>query len=205
VHGAWPGRGGDNATELGSRLGLSSVFIPTERRWWHDNFGNGLLSRMPLQSVHQIPLPGTQGCKYRNAILASFTHNGKDIRLLATHVDRIGDHDRQLRSVIDLFLQLESPAILMGDLNSKADDPQLRALLDRSDVSDFACEQWPDGRKPLRRVDWIILRGLRCVNKESRDLGASDHAAVCAEIELIDEVPPDSLKQVGYQSIVPAD
>jgi endonuclease/exonuclease/phosphatase (EEP) superfamily protein YafD len=94
---------------------------------------------------------------------------------------------RWLRAVIALYLALDEPAILVGDMNSDADDPQIRQLSDTPGVDD------PVGgllgpeileKDAPRRIDWIFTRGLRCVDAGIRDDGASDHPMIWAELEL---------------------
>jgi endonuclease/exonuclease/phosphatase family metal-dependent hydrolase len=170
------------AGRLARRLDAASLFAPTERRWWHDDFGNGLLARLPLKNWQRIPLPGTQDKKFRNAVLTSFEIQGQTVHLLATHVDTRTDRAAQLESVIALFLALEPPAILMGDLNSQRDDPLLQELLDRPDVTDALADANPAAK--ANRVDWIITRGLKTLHAEVRPNNASDHPLVWAEFTL---------------------
>ena len=60
----WP----NQAAELGKLLSMESAFVPTERRWWHDHFGNAVsLSRFPIQQIHRIPLVGTRGARLFDA------------------------------------------------------------------------------------------------------------------------------------------
>jgi endonuclease/exonuclease/phosphatase family metal-dependent hydrolase len=185
VHGAWIDDDGDSASTLGEKLQMGSLFVPTERRWGYDHFGNGLLAKLPLTSLHRIGLPSTQKSKFRNAILSTCELDGRTVRVLTTHIDRVEDHDRQLRAVFDLFVNLQSPAILMGDLNTFPENADLKLLLARPDITAVIGEQETEHRHREYSVDWIICRGLKCVSRDSRDSGASDHPAVCAELELV--------------------
>ena len=83
--------------------------------------------------------------------------------------------------MISLYLALSEPAILLGDLNSDAGDPQIRRLLATPGVTDAVGKIL--GPRDQPRIDWIITRGLRCVDAGIRDSGASDHQAVWAELE----------------------
>ncbi|NQX90441.1 MAG: endonuclease/exonuclease/phosphatase family protein [Halioglobus sp.] len=168
----------NQAGAIADSLDMAWVFAPTERRWWHDHFGNALLTNVGLNSFQQIALPGTQHEGHRNAILATFSLGDQDVRILATHIDRRIDRQVQLAKVIDLFLALRAPAILMGDLNTRPDDPQLTKLLSSPDVVDAGTI---DSDLPDRRIDWIIARGLRPVAAGHVDNDASDHPLVWAE------------------------
>lgn len=83
--------------------------------------------------------------------------------------------------MIALFLSLREPALLLGDLNSNADDPQIRRLLATPGVTDAVGTIL--GRKDPKPNDWIISRGLRCLAAEIHDSNASDHAALRVELE----------------------
>lgn len=173
------------AAQLGRRLGMAWLFAPTERRWWHEHFGNGILSNIAARSGLTIPLPGTQSAKHRNAVLLRLGEGERAISLLVTHLDHVSDRQLQLRAVTELFLSLEPPAVLIGDLNTPGDDPLLKALLSRPDVRDAVADvAGPRARK--RRIDWIITRGLRVRDAGIRETAASDHPLVWAELEFVD-------------------
>ena len=178
----------NQAAELGERLQLASAFVPAERQWWHDHFGNGLLSRRPIDGLSRWPLPGTRGKAFRNAVLAHLPIGGRTIKLLLTHIDREQDREAQLAFVIQHFLALESPAILMGDLNTPANHPQLIALRQRADVHSALHDGMPDG-PPAETIDWLFHRGLVTVSAQVVVVTASDHPVLFAELALPDEEP----------------
>jgi len=187
VRGTWdPSWSPDQASQLGSLLGMRSAFVPTERRWWHDHFGNALLTRIPIRQIHRLPLAGTRGKAFRCAVLAQFEFQQQTVQLLTVHVDSQSDREEQLRTVIALFEGLLAPAILMGDLNSTPDDPQLRQLLARPDVVDALHNEPPDARG-RQHIDWILARGFRCKSGRLIANDASDHPAAVAELEILAE------------------
>lgn len=180
VHaGGWTG-GPNQSQALGQRLQLQSAFLPTERRWWSDHFGNGLLTRGPVELVQRCPLPGTRGKAFRQAVLTEVPFQGERVRILGVHVDRQDDRIPQLAVVTRMFLALAPPAILLGDLNTKADDPALKTLLTAPDVVDPLAGVAAAGG----HIDWILARGLDCRKIEYVTGDASDHPAVRAEFSL---------------------
>lgn len=88
----------------------------------------------------------------------------------------------QLRTVSELFLALAEPAVLMGDMNSTADDPQIIALKNGEGVVDAVGMH--DSSASAGRIDWIFTRGLHSVDAGVEDHGASDHPLVWAELEV---------------------
>lgn len=180
-----PWSGPDQAETLARHLGLAAAFAPAERQWWRDHFGNGILSRRPLAGILRCPLPGTRGKAFRNVVLAYLPFRDRTVKLLVTHIDREDDREHQLAAVIRLFLALEPPVVLMGDLNSTADDPQLVSLLARADVSSALHDGLPDG-PPRGTIDWLFHRGLRTVSARLVAVDASDHPLLLAELALED-------------------
>ena len=181
VAGYFSGRNRHQAAELGRDLNMAAVFAPTERRFWHNHFGNGLLSRVRLGTVLRVPLPCTQGRKFRSAMLTRFVVDGRKVNFLAVHIDRVKDRQSQLREVFALFHSLKSPAVLVGDLNIRKNDPLFRKLI-QPDDSDPAESCRPVS--PASGVDWIISRGLTVVTHGFVDDGASDHPLIWVEFEL---------------------
>lgn len=169
--------------ELGQLLDAPRLFAASERRWWHDDFGNGLVSRLPVRHWSVEPLPGQRSSGYRSLVRATLpAGDGRTLQVLVTHLDRTTDRLEQLRLVGALFLSLREPAILMGDLNTRGDDPTLAEILAAAGVDD------PIGDTPKlpakERIDWILTRGLRTIDGGAVITAASDHPLVWAEVEL---------------------
>ena len=173
---------GNQAAALSHLLRLPFEFAPAERRWGHDSFGNAVLTDLPVTAWHRVVIPTGPLAADRNYVSLDLTWQGRPLHVIATHVDFKSNGDDQLRKVIETFLSLPEPAVLMGDLNHPAADPQIAALARTPGVQE-AVGQVLD---PVPgRVDWIFLRGLRAVDAGPVELGASDHPAYWAEVRLI--------------------
>ncbi len=188
VHGPGLWQHSDQAQQLGRQLGMAWLFAPNSRRWYFHETGNGLLTALPVSFWQRIPLSRRRDHSHRNLVLAALQHRRRTIHVLLSHINRRDpDRSEQLRAVIELYLALAAPAVLMGDLNSDADDPLLRRLLATPGVTDPVGEilatRSPGGEEP-RRIDWIITRGLNCVDAGMQDDGASDHPVIWVELEL---------------------
>jgi endonuclease/exonuclease/phosphatase family metal-dependent hydrolase len=181
VGGRWPWQSVDQAQALGQLTGLSWLFAPFERRWYCYEFGNGLLSRVPIRGWQRIPVVAGGG-KPRNVVLATAAVGTRTCRVIVAHVSRRAERQEELRSVFSLFRAADAPVVLLGDLNTTADDPQLRQLLATPGVVD-ALAGAPD--VPGQHIDWILLRGLRPVHAGRVDEGASDHPLFWAEVEFL--------------------
>jgi endonuclease/exonuclease/phosphatase family metal-dependent hydrolase len=180
VHGAGlPERSHEHqATELARKLDMPYLFAPTEKQLGRPSFGNALLCRLPVTSWLRIPLASSPDRGKRNALLATIDLNGRPLRLIVTHVDLRTDHVGQLGAVIALFRALQPPVILMGDLNAQITSKQMQELINQPDVD------WVNADAQGKSRDWIIGRGLRFIEHESLDNGASDHRCLRAVVEV---------------------
>lgn len=172
----------NQAAVLGTSLKSYWLFAPTEKQWWHEHFGNGIVHRYGLPDVVRIPLDNTRGKAYRNAMLWTVELQGGRVRVLSTHIDRTDDREHQLRTVIGLFHALQPPCVLMGDLNTVAADPQLDVLRKTDGVISPLHDQIPD--LPPSNIDWIFTRGLKTLSAERIENDASDHPIITAEFAL---------------------
>ena len=181
VHGSLIGELGNEIYGLGKESGLPLLFAPTERQWFHDSFGNGILCDLRVTHWQRFPISTSASHSNRNLLLVDAIYFDKPLHILITHLDRHEDHDAELRTVISLFDDLSEPAILLGDLNTIASDPQLQALDSIPGVVN--CLQAKLGDTiDASNVDWIYVRGLRCLNAGFSDNGASDHHLAWAEL-----------------------
>ncbi|MCE9607002.1 MAG: endonuclease/exonuclease/phosphatase family protein [Planctomycetia bacterium] len=183
VHGPGPWEKEDQASALGRTLHMTSLFTPTEQRWWQAKFGNGLLSKLDVRSWQVVPLERRHGKSYRNLVhVRAKAANGTPLNILVTHIDRSDDRERheQMRTVGEYFLALQSPAVLMGDLNSDAADQEIVKLLDQPGVVDVLGKV--KGFQTPRHIDWILTRGLEPVDAGVSPVGPSDHAHIWADL-----------------------
>jgi endonuclease/exonuclease/phosphatase family metal-dependent hydrolase len=179
------GFNGPQVAAVADQLHMAWLFVPAERRWWRNDYGNALLTRAALTDCVRIPLPTPARHRFRAALLANFVHQGRTVHLLAAHIDKDleqNTHDLQLRTVADLFLSLSEPAILMGDLNEFSTHPEIVRLLRTAGVHS-ALADVPKPKVKTDPIDWIFTRGFRTVRAEWRVTPSSDHPVACAELQ----------------------
>jgi endonuclease/exonuclease/phosphatase family metal-dependent hydrolase len=180
--------GTSQTQEFARSLQLRGVFAPTEHRWWHDDFGNALLT--PHESpILRIPLPQTQERGHRNLTLIRIPlANGQTATIVSTHLDRRDDQPEQVAFVLELFLALQPPAVLMGDLNIPRSDPRLIKLVRHHQTTDALLTN-PATSHPSM-IELIYTRGLTVRAAGAIDIGASDHPLVWAELVPLNPAPP---------------
>ena len=184
VHRKW--RTGNQTERLANRLQMQWLFAPTERRWSGEHFGSALLSRVSVTDWQRVSLPRRLGRGYRNYLLSEVplqrdTQPNSQLRVIVTHIDNKGDRHEQLQTVLDLFRTSPKPVVLLGDLNSTADDPLLQELLANPEVLDCIAAAAP--HNPRGRIDWILARGVTCRSAGVSQTIASDHPRLWAELE----------------------
>jgi endonuclease/exonuclease/phosphatase family metal-dependent hydrolase len=189
VDGSYFGPPTNQAQELADRTGHAWLFAPTQRRYWREDFGNGFLTRLPVQNWVRIPLPtAPKRSGWRNMVILRVDFGGTLVPVIVTHIDRESDHDNQVRMVARLFDSLQSPALLLADLNASQHNPEVSALLALPGVHDCLA----DGGLNIDaegRIDWIIARGfhtLRSGQIQGTAIGerASDHPLYWADVRI---------------------
>lgn len=149
--------------------------------------GNGLLSRVALDSLEDHKLPGM--IPGRGAIAARVKVGGKDVLVVQLHLS-LGtrSRDRQLSYVRDL-IGSEQHAIVMGDLNS-----HLGELLFTSPLRDTALAPaervdptYPSWRPEVALDHVLVTPGLELKDYEVLDIKLSDHRPIAVTVQVADE------------------
>lgn len=183
VHGFLFGHAANQAQELGENLRRPWLYAPSEMRWFHESFGNAVISSVPIQRWLRLPVVGTQMRGHRNVVFLNVRVDGRPVNVLITHLDRERDRSAQLQSVAMLFFSLAEPVVLMGDLNREPDDPEMQPLIHAAGVEDCLA-RFPSDLTDTR-VDWILVRGMTALSAGLDEGGhASDHPLAWAELEI---------------------
>ena len=170
----------DQTGTLQSQLGTFGLFAPTVQRWFHDYRGNSLLSVFPVDRWRSYHLPNAGGRRYRIYTVAEVSIGGQVLSVLFTHLHTRAGREQQLKIVLEHFGRLPVPAVLIGDLNSRRDDPVFAGL--PGDAVDGIAQAL--GAKDTPRVDWIFTRGLEIKNGGRVDSEVSDHPYFWIEVRL---------------------
>jgi endonuclease/exonuclease/phosphatase family metal-dependent hydrolase len=183
----------DGATDLPAylsrRLGMPYVFHGTTDPGW----GNAILSRYPIVASGwgRLPLAGT--LLARGYLWAEVEVGASEpLLIIATHLHHIeSEHGPRLAQVPVLleFWDGRPHTLLMGDLNSEPDYPEMGLVAEAGMVDSWAEAGRGDGftwpaRDPFERIDWIwhspdlAAREIRVVRST-----ASDHLGLLATID----------------------
>lgn len=185
----------DEPAELGRLTGMRSIFernIPFEG----GDYGNAILSRLPVTSHKNIPLPSHYVGEQRGALVAELTApDGRTpFRLIATHLD-YRSNDGERRDSVKRLEELAGeapgrPTLLVGDLNSLPDSEVLTLFeTNWKRSTPMPLPTFPSD-KPSRQIDYVLFRpAARWKVVENRVLDepvASDHRPLLVVLELLD-------------------
>lgn len=151
-------------------------------------YGNGLLSRYPIQEyeVYQLPSFGEQ----RTLLKTIINIDGYTLAVYNTH---LGLKESERKEQTDFILQLLSEEaldyVLMGDMNSKSSklSDMTDKLQDSAQGSDKAQQSTFQEGELQERIDYILgSSGLKLSGYDVVTSEASDHYPVLCKIEIKD-------------------
>lgn len=150
---------------------------------------NGLLSKLEPRAVVNHPLPGRIGG--RGILVARFGDSDDALTIAIAHLSLgAGSRASQLAFIAEL-LHDQPHAVLMGDFNCTADQPEMQQLFQRTRLQppEHRIPTFPSW-SPQRAIDHILVgNGLRAHQAQALPAAQSDHLALSVELE----VPETSL------------
>ena len=161
------------------------LFCPTRYRWFRENRGNAILSKLPICSWQTNQLPDQSGISFRNMTVANFQWQGQSCYFINTHLHTSIGKTEQLQEVLNEFDKYAN-VILVGDFNSKPENEFLSRHLQSSDVID-AIRYCEIDSNEKDRIDWIITRGWKINSGKMIEKGVSDHPFYEINLELLQD------------------
>ncbi|MDZ4683613.1 MAG: endonuclease/exonuclease/phosphatase family protein [Planctomycetaceae bacterium] len=181
----------DQPAELARLTGLTAVFEKNIDLQGGE-YGNAVLTKLPIQSHRNHPLPQLVEGEKRGALAVEVTCGGQPLTILGTHFDHRPEPGDRIASAKQLNQwatdHADQAALLIGDLNATPDSEPLRLLKEQwRDTAAQPLPTIPVG-KPSRQIDFILVRPAdRWRTVEIRVLDetvASDHRPIFAVLEL---------------------
>lgn len=182
----------DLATELGLRVKMIPLFgaaMPYDGGF----YGESILSKRPIISSRNVPLPHSPGNEPRTALeILTQLESGDTICFIGTHLEHqkhSSDRIDQVKKINNVWKDYRYPTILAGDLN---DTPHSKPI---SILSHFWTDTFGENVEftypsdnPKVKIDYIMFRPLEKweiqENKVICDKIASDHCAVLSVLIL---------------------
>ncbi len=182
----------DQALELSRALDMQVVFgASVTRSAKHGRareYGNAVLSHLPILTHELHALPGGSGQEPRSAQRLLVELDGGALWVINTHLSHDSADIRrgQARAVRDLVGQDMGTAVIAGDFNADNDAPELSALADLRDAW-TECGRG-DGRthparRPSRRLDHVLCSaGVVASSAQVISSDASDHLPLAVDL-----------------------
>jgi endonuclease/exonuclease/phosphatase family metal-dependent hydrolase len=165
---------------------------PNRRMGGVASSANGLLSRLEPVEVRDYALPGRIGG--RGVLLARFGDGPQGLTVAVAHLS-LGASSRkpQLDFIAELLSDYPN-AVLMGDFNCRAEQPEMQALYRQTRLLPPGCivPSFPSWQ-PQKAIDHILISdSLRTVDTRAMPALNSDHLAIAMNVE----VPAVALREV---------
>ncbi len=155
----------DQARELSRALNMQVVFgasvIRSARNGTPREYGNAILSRLPILSHELHPLPVSPAHEPRSAQRVLIELAGGTLWVINTHLsyESAADRAAQARVVRGLAEAEMGPTVIAGDFNADNDAPELAALADLRDAwtecgSGAGCTH--PAHRPNKRLDHVL-------------------------------------------------
>lgn len=186
----WTGRV-DMPAVLAARLGFSWTFGDNVRGAGGSQYGTAVLSRFPIESSQNTPLPNPPGTQQRGLLHAQLDVDGSPLSVYNTHLEHTSPTARlaQIRQVMAIVRSDPLPTLLGGDLNATPSSPVLAVA--RTVLTDTWAEVGSGiGRTvPKARIDYLLhasVEGGTLAPKRALVLASrvSDHSALWARYRL---------------------
>ncbi len=150
------------------------LMAATRKRWFREQRGNAILSRLPVTRWSIHALPDYTGKSYRNMTVIEFEWQGESVRFINTHLHTGQGREEQLDLVLAEFAKYPI-AILVGDFNSRDDTKALSDAIANPKITDAISLAQTDAEDPEQRIDWILTKGFSVESGKFVNRGISDH------------------------------
>jgi endonuclease/exonuclease/phosphatase family metal-dependent hydrolase len=203
----------NQSAELAQRTGLRHYAHFRTTTLHGGDYGVGLISRFPLESVEQFPLPVEAGTEPRTVARVLMNVHGQQVSVYVTHLTRRPFNGairvRQSAAIMKLMASDPRPKLLMGDMNDTPDSRSVR-LFKRELMDVFAlrgqgeAETYPLPVIPNLRIDYVLASNA-FMPRHSKVLRvkASDHYPVVADLTLLEPMKAPSAEVVERERETP--
>jgi endonuclease/exonuclease/phosphatase family metal-dependent hydrolase len=182
----------DQVGVLARLLGYEGSHGP-HRAYQGGFYGNAILTRLPVVSVHTRSIPGASGSAlsvHEVVVRVGTEETGRPVSVVSVHLAGSPDERMaQAESVTRDFAETDHPVLLAGDFNGRPDDAVVRRL-----ASDWTALK-KDGSgltfpadTPDREIDFVMIRNRdEFETLEHRVIDepiASDHRPILAVVRI---------------------
>lgn len=189
-------RRADLASELAQQLGWKAYFSANLRTKDGGEYGNALLTALPVSAWKNTVLPQGRPTEPRGLLQTTIRFHDRDVEILTTHLDADRRDDERLRQAPAVLaavglLPADRPFVLCGDFNDSPKGPAYALLA--AALKDSWSELYPGesgftipADKPTSRIDffWTKPSLIRPTKVTVLNSLASDHLPLVGEFVL---------------------
>ncbi|MGH2530350.1 MAG: endonuclease/exonuclease/phosphatase family protein [Actinomycetota bacterium] len=184
----WPVMGtADVLAYLQAGLDMPYRYQPSADR----QFGNAILSRLPIQPISSGPLPPVPGSQGRSYLAVRVDVGETQLIVVGTHLET--DSLEQIRAVLDAWGG-STPAVIAGDMNMQLDDEASVALFRNAGLVDASAATGDPCRttssqptSDCDRPDWVWLTtDLQIRSFRIGTIDASDHLPIHVTVAFVE-------------------
>lgn len=181
----------DQPEALATQLGMVSAFGANVRNGSQE-YGVAILSRYPIVSAQNSPLPNARGRQPRGLLHAVLDVDGVEVSVFNTHLDFHADNLKgvQMGRAAQIIAEDTRPGLVGGDLNAFPGSAAVRAALsvthDPFATVGHGSAATSPAHAPRSRIDYLLHRGpgLTPLATVVPRVLLSDHLPVLADYEL---------------------
>jgi endonuclease/exonuclease/phosphatase family metal-dependent hydrolase len=187
----------DQARDLSELLGWQNVYganvdlEPAVAGQPRRQYGNALMSRLPVADAHNLLLPRPAGGEQRGLLSVRVFVAGRSILVMNTHLQHNSQLERlaQATRLREHLAHVQRPFVLMGDLNATPEQPETAAIRDGL-VDAWSAVGVGDGFtfssvNPHKRIDYILHSyDVRTLSAFVVPSAASDHLPLVVDLDL---------------------
>lgn len=174
------------------KLKMQVVFEPNYRFDGGD-YGNAVLSRLPILGYSNQALPGPEGVEPRGCLHVQIKVGDSPVDILCTHLGLRGLERAEQAKAIAATLPGSTPVVLCGDMNENESGAGLKTFLEhlRDTLPGAAEPAWSfPAPKPARRIDYILASAdwvaeSGSIVRTPETAKASDHLPLTAVLRLV--------------------
>lgn len=175
-------------------FGPNLVTNPTDAEWPEQAYGNAILSRYPIKNHRNHLLEKLEPENEQRGLLeAAIEVNGETISFFTTHLSlKKKQLEQNIKEVLDIVNQKETPIILTGDFNAEPHSPTIERV-EEEFMNVFGSKgpypkTYKEERDHGQKIDYIFCSPhFRVLTAEAIETEASDHEPVLALLQLDSE------------------
>ncbi len=137
------------------------VFFEPNYQFDGGDYGNAILTRLPVSGHHNMALPNPVNAEPRGCLTVTVSWQGFPIDVMNTHLGLNGQERLAQAEAIVAALG-KNPVILAGDMNENLTAPAMQRLTARLKDTLVKGEDTPSGtvpaQAPRRRIDYVLVR-----------------------------------------------